>query len=386
MKKRSDIIDLKKGKRNIWFLGGSSFFNDIGSEMISPLLPFYILSFGGGGVALGLLSGLREGLASLFKLLGGWFSDRIGRRKPFVFLGYFLSTIFRFLLGLAGSWQSIIGLVSLERLGKSRDAPRDAIISVSTKKRGKGFGIQQMLDSSGAVLGSLIVLILFWKFNLDFKTIIFAAAGISILSLVPLFFVKEPLFKPIRKNLFKGIKELNNKLKYFIFVVSVFTLANFGLYFFLILRAKEMSGSFVLPIALYVLFNFVYAFFSIPFGNLSDKIGRKKVLMMGYVLLFFVSLGFIYSDGIIYLGSLFLIYGLVYAIVQPNQTAFVADLSGKMKGTALGFYQMIVGLVSIPAGIIAGLLWNISFAVMFSYIALVVLISIVLLGFVREKV
>jgi len=383
--KKEKGLNLKNGKKNIWFLGGSSFFNDIGSEMISPLLPFYIIALGGGGIAIGLLSGLREGLASLFKLFGGWFSDKLGKRKPFVFLGYFLSVIFRFLLGFAGSWQSVVGLVSLERLGKSRDAPRDAIISVSTKKRGRGFGIQQMLDSSGAVLGSLIVLILFWKFNLEFRTIIFMAAGISILSLVPLFLVKEPKFKPIQKNLFNGIKELSKELKYFIFVAGIFTLANFGLYFFLILRAKEISGSFVIPIGLAVLFNFVYAFFSIPFGNLSDKIGRKKVLMMGYVLLLLVSLGFIYSDGIIYLGSLFLIYGLVYAIVQPNQTAFVADLSGKMKGTALGFYQMVVGLMSIPAGIIAGVLWNISFAVMFIYVSIVVLIAIVLLGFVREK-
>ena len=182
---------MRKGDKNIFLLGGSSFLNDIGSEMITPILPFLIVSLGGAGLAVGLISGLREGLSSLIKLFGGWFSDRTGKRRSFVFFGYLISVIFRLLLAFANSWHYIVTLVSLERLGKVRDAPRDAIIADTTKRRGRGFGIHQMMDTSGAIFGSLIVLLLFWKLQWSFSSIIIAAATISAFSLIPLFFIKN---------------------------------------------------------------------------------------------------------------------------------------------------------------------------------------------------
>lgn len=377
-------MDRKRRHKNIYLLGGSSFFNDVGSEMITPILPFYIIALGGGGIAIGALSGLREGLSSLFKILGGWFSDVKGKRKVFVFLGYLFSAISKFLIFLATSWQAILAFVSLERFGKLRDPPRDAIITESTHHRGKWFGIHQMMDSTGGIVGSVLVLILFWKLNLDFKIIILIAALITSFSLIPLIFVKEPKTRAVKRGLFKGIKRLNKKLKYFIFVASVFTLGNFGLYLFMLLMAKQITNSTVIPIALYILFNLCYAIFVIPFGKWSDKIGRKKVLIIGYVLFFGTALFLLFCNSLACLIILFAVYGLVYAITYSNQKALASDLSGDMKGTAMGLYHSVVGIVNIPAGIIAGILWSVNPNIMFMYISGIALVSIIFLLFVKE--
>jgi len=370
---------------NIKLLGASSFFNDMGSDMIAPLLPFYIASFGGAGVALGLIAGMREGLSSLLKIFGGWMSDKIGKRKIFVFFGYLISIIFRFLLLIAGSWQQVVTFVSFERFGKTRDAPRDAIIEDSTKKTGRAFALQQMFDTSGAVLGIILVIFLFWKFNLGIKTIIIIASIISILALVPLFFVKEPKFKKTHKSLFKGISSLSSHLKYFVFVSAVFSLGNFGLYIFLIARGQELSGSLISSLIMYALFSAFYAFTSVPFGKLSDKIGRKRVLVLGYIFFLIISIGFIFADNVYLFTVLFSLYGMVYAITQPTSRALIADFSQDMKGTAMGFYYFVTGIVTIPAGIIAGILWNISVETMFICVAGVALVSLILVGFVKNK-
>ena len=375
-----------KSQKNIWLLGGSSFFNDIGSEMIDLIMPFYILSLGGGGIALGLIAGLKEGLSSIFKILGGYVSDRTGKRKIFIFMGYFISAIFKFLIGLANSWHYLIGFVSIERLGKARDAPRDAIVSDSGNSAGKSFGIVQTMDTLGSIVGTIIVLILFWKFSFSLKTIIFAAAGISAISLIPLFFVKEPKFKTSKKNLVDGIIELKLELKYFIFVSSVFAFTNIGLYAFFLVIAKNATNSFTHATILYLFFTGLYAIFLVPFGKLSDRIGRKKILLSGYLLFFLVTLGFNLFGNVFHLAILFSLYGLVYAMVYSNQKAFVSDVSGKMKGTAFGFFHMITGLAGIGGGVVAGILWSINPKIMFIYLSAMAFVSFFLLCFIKEKI
>lgn len=369
---------------NIKLLGGSSFFNEIGSEMMAPILPFYITSLGGGGVIIGLISGMREGFSSLFKLFGGYFADKFGKRKELIFFGYFVSIIFKFLFGIAGSWQQLIAFVSLERFGKLRDAPRDTIIAESTHHRGLWFGVHRMMDTVGAIFGSVLVLFLFWKFSFSYRTIALIAASFSFFSLLVLRKVHLLKFKKTKKSLSYGIKHLDIKLKYFIFVTGFFTISYFGMYMFLILRAQQISGNIVLPLSMYVIMNLFFAGFSIPFGKLSDKIGRKNVLMMGYILFFVVCFGFFYFSSLIALAILFSLYGLVQAIIETNQRAFVADLAGEMKGTAHGFYYLVVGGVGIPAGLIAGYLWTISSSLMFGYLTIVSFISILLLNFLKK--
>lgn len=370
---------------NVKLLGTSSFFNDAASDMITPILPFFIIALGGSGVAVGALSGLREGLSSLFKFFGGWYSDRIGKRKKFIFLGYLLSIFARITLIFAKSVGVILSFVSIERIGKLRDPPRDVILSTSSKRRGKSFAFHQMMDNLGGIAGTLLVIFLLWKLNFTFPKIILIAAIISVFSIIPLFFVKEPRIKKKEVSLFKGIKDLNPKLKYFVFVSSLFTFANFGLYMFLIILAKEISGSIIFALLMYSLFMLVYAVFTIPFGKLSDKIGRKKVLFLGYILFLLLSFGFIYCDNLTGIVVLFGLYGLVYAIAHSNEKALVSDLSGDMKGTAIGLYYFATGIASIVGGIVAGLLWDIEPKLMFTYLTIIGLLALILLNFVKEE-
>ena len=178
---------------------------------------------------------------------------------------------------------------------------------------------------------------------------------------------------------------MDKRLKYFVFVASVFAVANFGLSIFLILIASKITGGVFYPLLLYILFNLIFAVFVVPSGKISDKIGRKKVLLLGYVLFFLVALSFIFLNNLAGVAFLFIIYGLVYAITNANHRAFVADLSDDMKGTEMGFYYFVTGIVTIPAGLIAGVLWNISPQTMFFYIFGVAVVSLILLGFVKRK-
>jgi MFS family permease len=386
MKREETSPKRGQGKEgNVKLLGMSSFFNDAGSDMIAPILPFYVSSLGGGGIALGLLSGMREGLASLLKIFGGWLSDKAGKRRAFVFLGYFISVIFRFMFLIASSWQWLVGFVALERFGKSRDAPRDAIIEDSTKKVGKAFAFQQMLDTSGGMIGTILIIILLWQLNLGIKTLILIACLISVPCIAPLFFVKEPRFRKTHKNIFSSISSLSPRLRYFVLVSGVFSLGNFGLYLFLVSRGETLSGSIIVSLMMYALFSACYAFTSVPFGRLSDRIGRKKVLVMGYLLFIITSAGFIFIENVYVFALLFGFYGLVYAITQPTSRALIADLSGELKGTAMGYYYFITGIVTIPAGLIAGILWDVSPATMFAYTTGIAVMALALLNFVKSR-
>ena len=369
---------------NVLLLGIVSFLNDFSSEMIIPILPMFITALGGTGLVVGLIGGLRDSISSILKVFCGYWSDKTGKRKIFVFSGYLVSGFFRLFLSFSNIWQHILVFAGLERVGKGlRTAPRDAIIADSMpEQRGKGFGIHRALDTSGAILGSAVVFILFWFLRFNFKSIIFVAALLAFFSLIPLHFVREEKRKPQDITLQLGLRNLPRPLKLFILVSSIFALANFS-YMFFILRAQELfSGrlSIGAPILLYILFNIFYALFAIPFGNLSDRIGRRKVLVLGYLLFSLTSLGFAVFNSLLGFIILFALYGMVYAIVDGNQRAFVSDLaSGELRATALGTFHTVIGLVALPASLIAGFLWqSLAPSAAFIYGSVVSIVSVVL--------
>ena len=352
---------------NVLLLSIVSFLTDMSSEMILPILPLFLVTIGGTGIILGLVGGLGDSVASILKVFSGYFSDKLGKRKTLVYAGYQTSAVSKLFFAFATIWQHLLILRPIERLGKGiRTAPRDALIVESVRERGKGFGIHRAFDTAGAIIGSILALFFVIFYSLGFRTIFLIAGGVAFLALVPLIFLRETKSRPISKtiSLHISFKETPRSLKIFIIIATLFALGNFS-YFFFILRAQqffpaESELAIIGPLFLYVLLNVVYAAFCIPLGILSDKIGRKKVLIAGYALFGFVCLGFtqLYSS-LVYLIILFMLYGLVYALVDANQRAFVSDLASEdLKGTALGTFHTAIGIALLPGSIIAGFLWD----------------------------
>jgi MFS family permease len=382
---------------NVLLLGVVSFLNDLSSEMIIPILPLFITALGGAGLIVGLIGGLQESISSILKVLSGYWSDRLGRRKIFVSVGYLASAGFKLLLSFSTLWQHILIFASFERVGKGvRTAPRDAIIADSMPEaRGRGFGIHRALDTSGAIAGSVVVLLLFHILWFDtspimfYKWIIFIAAIIAFISLFPLYYVTERRRIPEGIRLQISLRKLPKPLMVFILVATVFALANFT-YMFFILKALDafalrgIKESIALVILLYVLFNLFYALLAIPFGTLSDRIGKRKVLISGYFLFSLTCLGFALSNSLAAFLALFPLYGVVYAMVDGNQRAFVSDLSTEdLQATALGTFHTLIGVIALPSSLIAGLLWSVTPSLPFLFGSVMSIIAVILFVLLR---
>ncbi|MFW6140471.1 MAG: MFS transporter [Acidobacteriota bacterium] len=378
----------KKSRKIVRTFAAASFLNDMGSDIIYPIWPLFVTQLLKANMAaLGFLDGLGEALVSISKFASGYFSDRLKKRKIFIWTGYLCGALSRIGYAASSVWTHLIPFRILDRSGKIRSSPRDALVAdiSSSKDRGKNFGFLRAMDHLGAVCGILICIAFF---NLFGYRLLFALAAIpSLISAGLVFFlIKERKTEKIK--LYKGLtlKALNKNFKLFLILSAVFTLGAFS-YSFLLIFAKEAGFKTGFVPVLYLVFTAVDSLFSIPMGKISDRIGRKPVLFFSFFLWTLVLVCFILGKSTVWVAAGFIFYGAHKGALEPVQTTYVCELApNSFRASALGGYQMIMGLFTFPASFMAGLLWE-SWGMIapFYFSLFLTIIAGVLLLFVKKE-
>ena len=362
---------LKDLPRNVWAVSLTSFFMDISSEMVINLVPLFLSNYlGVKANIIGIIEGIAEATSSVLKVFSGWLSDKLKGRKWLAVLGYGLSALVKPLFYFANSWGMVAGVRWADRVGKGiRTAPRDALVadSIKPEQRGLAFGFHRAADTAGAMLGILIAAVVVWLAqSSDLKLGVNTFRTIVLISLIPAFLavlsliigakdVKDPRSFGKTKITFKG---LGKPFITFLVIVGIFDLGNSS-DAFLVLRAQERGMSVVGILIMLVVFNLVYTLISTPAGSLSDRIGRKKVIIGGWIFYALIYLGFGLAQNATHIWILYVIYGLYYGMAYGTAKAMVADLVPEdLRGTAYGTYNAILGIIDFPASLIAGLLWS----------------------------
>jgi MFS family permease len=353
-------------------------------------MPMFLLSIGASKTSLSLIEGIAESTASLIKTLSGFWSDKIGKNKPFLLLGYGLSALIMPLYAFVVSPVQVLLLRFVERVGKGiRTAPRDSLIagSVIDGKTGKSFGFQKAMDNSGAILGPLIAFAVLAIFPGNYK-IIFLLSGIPALLgiLVIIFGIKEA--KKSNTTLLKSfrLKDFSPKFYLFLAIVFIFTLGN-STDALLLVKANEVGVKVAFIPLVYLITSVVSVLLSVPIGNLSDKIGKERVLIAGYFIYAIVYFGFGATSSVGTIVSLFALYGLYSAATDGIQKAFVSDMvDSNKKGTGLGLYNALLGITLLPASLIAGILYDkVNSSVPFYFGAATAVISAILMFFLCRR-
>ncbi len=348
--------------RNILFTGLTSFLTDTSVKMVYSVMPMFLMSIGASKTSLALIEGIAESTASLIKALSGFWSDKIGKNKPFMVVGYGISMVIIPLYALVVTPMQVLYLRFLERFGKGiRTAPRDSLIagSVIGSETGKSFGLQKAMDNSGAILGPLFAFALLTILPGNYR-LIFLLAGIpAILSIfVILFKIQET--KKNKEELFARFHFRDFPVKYYFLlgIVFVFTLGN-STDALLMVKANEVGVKVALIPIVYLITNVVSVVASIPVGTLADRIGKEKILILGYLIYAIVYYGFGVTTSAGAVFSLFALYGIYSAATDSIQKAFVSDIIDKnKKGTGLGLYNALLGITLLPASLIAGVLYD----------------------------
>jgi MFS family permease len=384
-------MEEEENKRTVRTFAAASFLNDFGSDIIYPIWPLFLTTvLGANMVVLGLIDGLGDALVSISQAISGYVSDRIRRRKVFVWTGYLFGAASRVGYAISTIWEQVIPFRILDRAGKMRGAPRDALIADAStnQNRGRHFGLLRAMDNLGAVCGVVLCIICFWLLNIGYRELFFFAAIPSVIAaLLIVFFIKERKLQ--EKKLFRGLafRDLNKNFKVFLFLSALFALGSFS-YSFLLIFAKQFGFEVIFIPVLYLIFTVFAAVFSYPFGRLSDRIGRKTVLLISYVFWAAVCLIFIFLQSYWLILFTFVLYGLHRAALEPVQKTLVSELAPlEYRASGLGGYQMVIGLCALPASLLAGVLWDsISIETPFYLsLGLTVISSLLLLFFVKEK-
>lgn len=356
--------------RNVLVLAAVSFLTDASSEIIYPLLPIFLTTvLGAGAAAVGAIEGAAETTSALLKLASGWWSDRLSRRKPLVVAGYAIASLARPLVAIAQSAAQVLVIRLTDRVGKGiRGAPRDALIaeSVDPSIRGRAFGFHRASDHAGAVVGPLIAFALLSWERLDLRTVFLIAAIPGLLSVVVLIVgVREvPRTMPapdVSENTSTARLErtgLGQRFWVFLAAVFLFTLGN-STDAFLILRANQLGVPVALVPVLWAALHVVKSASSMPGGVLSDRVGRKPLILAGWAVYAAVYLAFGQATQAWHAWALFLAYGVFFGLTEGTERAMVADLVGReRRGTAFGWYNLAIGIGALPASLLFGLVWD----------------------------
>jgi MFS family permease len=381
MRKRGALV--KKNKAvlglhpQVWLLGLVSFLTDVSSEMIFSVFSIVFTTIAGASSALlGIVEGTADFAASSLDYVAGWYSDKTGKRKRYALIGYGFSTIAKAVLLVSTSIAGLGIFRMVERLGKSfRGPPRDAWLSdiAVAKTRGYSFGAHKAMDKAGAIIGPLIA---YWLLSTygeslpTFKLLFVVAIVPAVLAVIVLAVLKDkPGKRHERENIFKAHKTLSGGFQRYLVSAGIFSLAYFS-FGFLLLRAYGVGFDIKDVVLLYVLFNIAFVLVAAPIGRLGDRIGRRWIVLLGYLSYAAMCVGFVYATSKAAIVLLFVLFGVFYAIDEAQSKAFIADVEKKRRATAIGFYNFITGVIYLPASLIAGALWTVHPTAAFSAAAL----------------